>query len=189
MKQSLRIFVLAVITASLVLAAAYLLMDVPLASLAVIGMGTAWATPIWRSVRKIGRDSTDYSANIWLAGYSVAALLSAMQGGVFFWLGLAAMLCALAAWDLQAFIHITSIKYVMELLPPSDQPSANARLERDHLRLLGIVLAAGGGLAMISVLVKMLIQLNASLPVVLGFGVVLVALVVWLGRILLSQSS
>ena len=187
MRRAHQIFLLAVAAASLSLATAFILLGIPLASLAAISLGIAWSAPLVQSVRKHRNASDLSSGNYWLAGFTVGAVISALQGGVFFWFGLGAMVCALAAWDLQAFIQITSFDYPMELLPEADQSSGSSSVERDHLRLLGIVLAAGGGLATASALAGMVIHLTARLPVVLGLGVALVVLVVWLGRILLSR--
>jgi hypothetical protein len=119
-------------------------------ALACLGLGVAWALVDWFGLKKSGaaskaarrRGGDPFMDGLGLALFTGLAAWGAWNG-LSHWLALAAVLLALAAWDMGRFT------LRMSRVP---DPIAAARLERTHLGRLGLALFGGlllGGLALL----------------------------------------
>ncbi len=154
-------------------------------ALSAVGLGVVWLAADWRAPQ--GRPLLD---GLGLVGFCALAAVG-IAVGLAGWIGLAAVLLALAAWDLARFSHRLRQVSATQLSPqglddgpdtasppqgpPADLPlfdgsAAAARMERIHLARLG--LALGGGLALGAL--ALVVRIELTFIVALAVGVVAV---------------
>lgn len=144
-----KLLIPALLLAVLSLAVGYLLVRSLPTALVLVGIGAVWAAAIWRNWS-------------WYPSLGFGLFLAAAVAGLTAGLAPAAMLvgvaASLAAWDLSYFDR--RLRAVKTWTP------ALERIQQRHLARLGVVLAAGCGLAAVEFLIR--IRLSLWVAVILG---------------------